>query len=123
MQVFKFSYHDLFFYVLVKCSSFKRKKERKEILPKSYLIFSSTSHKVKKHVEVLLSVLKQLEKDGKFSKHQSSRLMLELCLGFPLWTSHFRESAVPRAIISLNSHMNILDAATRTDPSMDDIKK
>lgn len=30
---------------------------------------------------------------------------------------------MPRAIISLNSHTNILDAATRTDPSTKDISK
>lgn len=52
-----------------------------------------------------------------FSKHQSSRLMLELCLGIPLWTSHFHQPAEPRAIISLNSHRNIRDAAAHTDPS------
>ena len=112
--------------LVFKSGTIQKKKSLEKILQKRFFFFffqfSTLSHEVKDRVEVSLSALTQLEKDGTFSKHQSSRLMLELCLGFPLWTSHFRESAVPRAIISPNSHMNVLDAATRTDPSMDAVK-
>ncbi len=59
-----------------------------------------------------LCLVARLGEAGRLRKHQSCRLTLEPRPGFsPPWTSHFPQRAAPRAIISLNSHANILDAA------------